>query len=48
MRREFGELNGNPFRRHGATVEQREFLDTEIFMLNIIGDDDVPLRRRGV
>ena len=48
LRREFGELNGNPFRRRGVTVEQREFMDTEIFMLNIIGDDDVPLRRRGV
>ncbi len=42
-RREFQNPDREGFRRRGITLERREFMGTEIFMVNTIGEDDVPV-----
>ena len=43
LQREFTRGQPIQFRRRGLTLERRDFLGTEIFMINTIGEDDVPI-----
>ncbi len=43
LQREFTRDQPIQFRRRGVVLERRDFMDTEIFMINTIGEDDVPI-----
>ena len=43
LRRTMPEIDENRWRKRGVTMETAEFLGSKIYMINAIGDDDVPL-----